>query len=147
MIVAESLNNCCTKYHCSILGFVLMPSHIHIVLFFEGKPQCSEYMRDFKKYTSRQIRLKLQSEQYKDIVQQLEYEVNRQHYKVWQTRFDAVVIRYSSVLHTKLVYIHNNPVKKGLVEEDWQWKWSSAAWYKNKGSSVVYLRHAAEVMY
>jgi hypothetical protein len=66
---------------------------------------------------------------------------------VWQTRFDAVCIRYSSVLATKLHYIHNNPVKSGLVEEDWKWKWSSAAWYKKLGDSAVVLRHAAEVMY
>jgi hypothetical protein len=29
-------------------------------------------------------------------------------------------------------YIHNNPVRKGLVDYPTRWKWSSAAWLEGK---------------
>lgn len=30
---------------------------------------------------------------------------------------------------TMIDYIHENPVRKGLVASAREWKWSSAAWY------------------
>ena len=29
-------------------------------------------------------------------------------------------------------YIHNNPVRRGLVSRPEQWEWSSAGWYEGK---------------
>ncbi|MBL7974580.1 MAG: hypothetical protein JNJ85_06690 [Candidatus Kapabacteria bacterium] len=104
-------------------------------------------MRDLKKYTSRQIRQRLQQEVRTELLEKIEYNKNKQYFKVWQTRYDAVVIRYSSVLETKMKYIHDNPVKAKLVEEDWQWTWGSAGWYKGKLESKIALRHAADIMY
>jgi hypothetical protein len=31
-------------------------------------------------------------------------------------------------------HIHNNPVRRGLVSEPDQWKWSSAGWCEGKNS-------------
>jgi putative transposase len=31
-------------------------------------------------------------------------------------------------------YIHNNPVRRGLVSQPEQWKWSSGGWYEGKNS-------------
>jgi len=29
-------------------------------------------------------------------------------------------------------YIHNNPVRRGLVDRAADWRWSSAAWYEGR---------------
>jgi len=31
-------------------------------------------------------------------------------------------------------YIHNNPVRRGLVSRAEDWKWSSAGWHEGKNS-------------
>ena len=36
-------------------------------------------------------------------------------------------------------YIHANPVRRGLVERSWDWKWSSAAFYFDRGDSLLQL--------
>ena len=32
----------------------------------------------------------------------------------------------------KIMYIHSNPVKRGLVSDPEGWKWSSAGWYSGE---------------
>jgi len=49
--------------------------------------------------------------------------------KVWEYRFDSFVITNENTLHQKIDYIHNNPVKVGLVSEPTQWRYSSARNY------------------
>jgi hypothetical protein len=34
-------------------------------------------------------------------------------------------------------YIHNNPVKRGLVEDPLDWPWSSARWYAGQGEVLL----------
>ena len=42
-------------------------------------------------------------------------------------------------------YIHHNPVKKGLVEESWQFRWSSANWYLNGEEGDIECAHSYEI--
>jgi len=39
----------------------------------------------------------------------------------------------------KMRYIHQNPVKRGLVKHATDWKWSSVRWYSGDRSSPVEL--------
>ncbi|MFH1743882.1 MAG: hypothetical protein ABIH23_33165, partial [bacterium] len=50
---------------------------------------------------------------------------------VWQRRYyDFNLFTEDKVLE-KLEYIHNNPVKSGLVEKPEDWKFSSSRWYES----------------
>lgn len=100
------------RYECRLLGYVLMPSHIHLVLVIDGS-RLSHFMRDFKKFISQKGALDLKLLQG----------------GIWMPRFDRVVITNEGILRTKLNYIHFNPVKHGLVERPEDWKWSSATDY------------------
>ena len=37
----------------------------------------------------------------------------------------------------KLEYIHNNPVRRGLVASPEEWRWSSCRWYLNGETGPV----------
>jgi putative transposase len=37
----------------------------------------------------------------------------------------------------KLDYIHNNPVRRGLVASPEEWRWSSYRWYLNREAGPV----------
>ena len=49
----------------------------------------------------------------------------KQNYQVWQEGFHPEMILDSEMLLKKLNYIHNNPVKRGYVEEPGHWRYSS----------------------
>ena len=99
------------KTNAKQISFVFMPSHIHLILAIEGA-KLSGFIRDFKKFTSQKSLKHLKGQS-----------------SLWQERYDRVVIAKHEVLETKLNYVHNNPVKAGLVAKPEDWYWSSATDY------------------
>jgi len=59
-----------------------------------------------------------------------EIEIGPGRYRYWQAGggFDRN-LRGGGDLEEKIKYIHHNPVKRGLVERETDWAWSSARWY------------------
>jgi len=109
--LAESLQFCLNKYSGRLAGYVFMPSHLHLVLFIAGN-HLADFMRDFKKYVSQKVA------------------VDRgMTAGIWMPRYDRVVIRSEKVMRTKLEYMHQNPVRAGLVATAVEWQWSSARDY------------------
>ncbi len=89
-----------------------MPSHIHLLIFIDGS-RLGAYMRDFKKF----------------IAQKVAPDLGIDTSPVWEPRFDRAEIHSEGVLRQKLEYIHNNPMKAGLVARPEDWFWSSAVDY------------------
>lgn len=118
--IAECLCYVLNKYQARQPGYVYMPSHIHLLLALQGI-HLGDFMRDFKKYTA-QKSLK---------------ELARSDGGVWMPRYDRVGIRTLKVFETKLIYIHENPVRAGLVERVQDWKWSSARVYLENADSDI----------
>ncbi len=55
-----------------------------------------------------------------------------QKYQLWQEGFHPQVISNEEMLQQKLEYIHNNPVKRGYVDEPAHWRYSSYRNYMGK---------------
>ncbi len=54
-----------------------------------------------------------------------------------EARFDDLIIQTESQLKIKMEYIHNNPVKAGLVQKAEDWMYSSAADWLTSGSGLI----------
>lgn len=145
-IVSDSLRFLNNKYKVEILGYVFMPNHIHLLLCFSFGAHLSSYMRDFKKYTSVHIRQHHEEKGNIQLVEKLKYEKGRQKLKTWKDRFDDLCITSYNTFFMKLNYIHNNPVKKGLVKSPEEYKYSSADFYVNGKEGIVKVRHYAEML-
>ena len=125
----ESLAFCVRKYSVRVAAFVFMPNHWHGVLWREGGFDISGFMRDFKRYTSVQIRNRLiQDEEAAPFVTGSS-STGRKTFKIWKNRYDLVAITSQDVYKTKVNYIHYNPVRKALVKQPEDWLWSSARFY------------------
>ncbi len=93
-------------------------------------------MRDFKKFTSVQIRQKLD---------QTGYDLNKLRtksggLKIWQDRFDELYIRDRKHLEEKLDYMHTNPLQVHwcLAKRPEEYLYSSASYYmENKRIDTV----------
>lgn len=55
--------------------------------------------------------------------------------KLWQDRFDDLVLTTEEQFYIKLGYIHNNPVKSGLMEDPGDWEFSSYLDWEKRDSS------------
>ena len=53
--LADSLNFYSIEYSSRIAGYVLMPTHVHLVIFIDGKV-LGNFMRDFKKFIGQKVR-------------------------------------------------------------------------------------------
>jgi putative transposase len=121
-VTLRELNNTICLFPVSVMAFVLMPSHFHAIFHFEKIEQLSKFMQCFKSISSRRI---------KELITETgHYNLgNSGKFQLWKPRFDDFYIRNLKQFEIKLNYIHDNPVRAGLVEKAIDYKFSSArAW-------------------
>jgi putative transposase len=145
-LLYDSLNFVNKKYNAQIVAYVFMPNHIHLIIYFHKENHLSAYMRDFKKFTSVQIRTLIESDRQDILLDQLRYSKREQKFKVWMDRFDDVFIKSTKVLLTKIQYIHANPVKKGLSKYQEDYKHSSAGFYFKESNPLIPILHYSELI-
>ena len=102
-------------YGFVVLGYVVMPEHVHLLISEPEKGDPSVVMQALKVGFARRV-LPTRRSYY---CQQTEPG------HVWQRRFYDYNVRSRHKRVEKLRYIHRNPVKRGLVEKPEQWRWSS----------------------
>ena len=111
-----------------------MPSHFHWVVRTDPVTgTISDIMRDVKKYSAWDIMEDLRLRHASAMINMFKEEAQRysgQSNKFWEARFDDQVIRNVPMLRTKPSYIHNNPVRAGLVERAQDYLYSSARAYR-----------------
>lgn len=118
-ILADSLNYCIQEKGVHVYGFVFMLNHIHI-LFLSS--DAAGFIRDFKKFTAKQLKENIAKTEPQILKLFLEDNV----FHVWQDTNMPILIESEKVFRQKLIYIHNNPVKKQYVAKPECWYWSSA---------------------
>jgi putative transposase len=118
--LADSLRYYLDKYSALLPAYVFMPTHLHLLLMIDGD-RLSPFMRDFKKFVAQK------GIQQTGVISS----------KVWEPRFDRVIIQSEVIFLQKMEYIHRNPVKAGLVERDEDWLWSSAPAYRKGTQQLV----------
>jgi len=140
-ILLASLSCVLREHDADLYAYVLMPNHIHLVVKMPELESISDLMRDFKKFTSTQIRKQLESEDKEGWLARLRKNARRsgksQVFKLWMDRFDDFVITDEDTLRKKIQYIHNNPVRAGLAEHPEDWPYTSARAYLGVGSSYL----------
>ena len=129
--IIDSLNFYRYKQNYKILGYVVMPDHVHLLIWIQGQSTISQIMRDLKKYTAVRIIHQAEAEKRKEWLTAFKRAgtaTGRSKNKVWQDSYWDKII-FSEKLHRqKLNYIHRNPVRAGLVDSVDAYPYSS---YRN----------------
>ncbi len=97
-----------------------MLNHIHLIV---TSPDISGFLRDFKRFTSTQLRKNLESTEPKVLALFINSD---SQYRFWQNTNSPKKIESLKFYLQKLHYIHENPVRKDYVCRPEYWKWSSA---------------------
>jgi putative transposase len=135
-IILESFRFCQKNKRLRIGAYVIMSNHVHII-WTPLNPNLSDLVRDFKTYTSKAITNAIQNEpeSRRDwLLYMFSYYANRtasnDYFKVWTGNNHPEEIHSKPFMHAKLNYIHNNPVRAGLVKEPSHYTYSSACDYE-----------------
>ena len=121
------------KYQFIVAGYVVMPEHFHLLIGEPTQGTLSKVMQVLKQRVSRRIRWKRRQNNRN---QQLLFKDDEPP-SFWQPRSYDFNIYSRKKYIEKLNYMHNNPVKRGLVNRPEEWAWSSYRFYKEGRQGVV----------
>ncbi|QMS91693.1 transposase [Nostoc edaphicum CCNP1411] len=128
-IILDSLNFLQRQQRLTLYGYVIMENHLHVIA---SASSLSKEIGNFKSFTARSIIDLLEKNNSNYILNQLElYKLKhktKQEYQLWQEGFHPQVILDEEMFRQKLDYIHNNPVRRGYVDDPAHWRYSS---YRN----------------
>ena len=126
------------RFH--LWAYVLMPEHVHmIVLPLEEDYDMSAIQKSIKQSVSRKALEYLRRENPKGL-RFMETGQRKQPYAFWKAGggYDRNVI-LPETLQYMVNYIHNNPVRRGLVEDPGAWYWSSLQEWQEEGAGPLSL--------
>jgi putative transposase len=114
------------RYRFVVLGYVIMPEHIHLLLSEPEVGTPSTVMQVLKQRTARALLPKCKP---KDPRQTHLFGEAPLRAPFWQARFYDFNVWTEHKRVEKLKYMHRNPVKRGLVTSPENWRWSSYRCY------------------
>ena len=100
------------RYDFTIVGYVVMPEHVHLLISEPVEGDISLLMKVLKQRVARRF-----------LYSRSDDESAKQHF--WQKRFYDFNVWSRRKEIEKLRYIHRNPVTRGLVTSPELWRWSS----------------------
>ncbi|WP_145257617.1 REP-associated tyrosine transposase [Planctomycetes bacterium Pan216] len=123
-IVIGELSRQLERHEGTCVGFVVMPNHVHVLLWFEHAERLPKFMHEWKRLSSHSIRswYKQGDVRYHDIAPAGE--------RFWMPKYHVFNVYEDAKLLEKLAYMHANPVRANLVDHPLDWPWSSARWYE-----------------
>jgi REP element-mobilizing transposase RayT len=134
-ILIDSLKFCQENKGLEIYAYVIMSNHMHLLIRSE-KEILSDTIRDFKSYTAKEFLKVIDSaeESRKEWMLNLFEFAAKRHkrnskYQIWTHENHAELIYSNKFIDQKINYIHENPVRAGIVENAEDYVYSSAGIY------------------
>lgn len=127
------------KYKIKTLAFVIMPNHVHLLLYLtDEQVDLNKIISNAKRFMAYEIVQRLKQQENTNLLDTLalacteKERAKGQLHKVFQPSFDAKPVYTIKFLYQKLDYIHQNPVngKWNLCNEFIDYTHSSAAFYE-----------------
>jgi REP-associated tyrosine transposase len=109
-----------------LFAYVIMIDHMHVLT---SRPSTnSDVLRVLKGLTAHRVIDYLKQNNYVSSLAQLEHQKRERNYQysLWQTEKNVFPIFSEKMFMEKLNYIHQNPVRAGLVDRAIDYRWSSA---------------------
>ena len=143
----ESLKHCQKEKGLVLYGWVIMPSHVHLIIGSEKDPM-QNILRDFKSYTSRKLKELIENNPKESRREWLLWmfkragikNSNNNEWQLWQQDNHPIELFENSMVDQKLEYLHNNPVESGFVSDANDYIWSSARTYSGENGILEIVK-------
>ena len=129
-IILDSLQFLQEHDRLMLYAYIILENHLHLIA---SSPDLSKEIGDFKSFTARSI-IDFFKERHARHILELLKESKKRHkqdsiYQLWQEGSHPELIQGEKMMRQKIEYIHNNPVKRGYVDDPTHWRYSSARNY------------------
>lgn len=142
-LIAESLAYCRKNKGLKLYAWCLMTNHLHLVCSIEPPLRMTDFLRDYKKFTAKAIldEIQMAGESRKDwMLYRFEFAGkfdNRiQKYRFWQDKSHPIELISNEMIEQRINYIHENPVRTGIVAKAEEYLYSSARNYAGLSSII-----------
>ncbi|HFU77706.1 MAG TPA: transposase [Epsilonproteobacteria bacterium] len=129
-IIIDSLNHLQKNDNMIIFSYVILENHLHLVA---SSDDISKTMQKFKSYTAYELLKLLEKNNATTLLKQFAFhkKAHRKEnsYQIWEEGFHPKLIQSEKMMFEKVNYIHQNPVKRGYIDEAEHWRYSSARDY------------------
>ena len=122
------------RYRFVVVGYVVMPEHVHLLLTEPEVGTPSTVMQVLKQRAARALLPKRKRRNRRQLNLFADGPPPR---SFWQARFYDFNVWTTRKRVEKLRYMHRNPVKRRLVELPEQWRWSSYRFYLLEEAGTV----------
>ncbi len=129
----KTLDEVRQRYRFRLLGYVVMPDHVHLLISEPERGTPSTVVQVLKQRVSRHARQRPRGRSGAQLKLWNEDKAPR----FWQRRFYDFNVWSERKKGEKLHYMHNNPVRRGLVAHPKQWPWSSFGFYFGEGDFLL----------
>ena len=135
-VFVNTLESIRERYQFSVVGYVVMPEHVHLLISEPARGTPSVVLKVLKQRVSRELRRGKR----RTMVGQLQFAFtkgDRNLPRFWQPRFYDFNVWSAKKIAEKLDYMHSNPVARKLVEHPRDWPWSSWSYYAKGEAGLV----------
>ncbi len=135
-ILINSLKFCIENKGLTLHTWVIMTNHVHLIISSKSN-KIEHIIRDVKKFTSKQI-INAIKENPKESRAAWMLNIfgytgrnnnNNKDFQFWLQNYHPIELYSNEMFRQKSAYLHENPVRAGLVWEPWHYKYSSAIDY------------------
>ncbi len=139
-ILLEAIKYSQIKKNLKLYAYVLLDNHFHLIVTGDN---LTNVFKSIKGFTAKEIIKQLKSDQNEEFLElfrinKLKHKV-KSEFQVWQESFHPQEILTENIFQQKIDYIHMNPVRRGLVKEPKEWKYSSAEYFAAGIEGVLHL--------
>lgn len=147
-IFITSLKYCQEHKGLTLHAWVIMTNHVHLIIS-SNTNKIEDIVRDLKKYTSKQIITAIRenpTESRKEWMMNLfsyagKNNNNNKDHQFWKQDYHPIELNTAERSKERLDYLHENPVRSGLVWEPWHYKYSSAIDYYTNEHGLLKIEH------
>lgn len=131
-MVLDSLRFLQRERGLQLFGYVIMENHLHLIARADG---LAERIGQFKSFTARNI-IDLLIQRQSGLLNELRFQ-KRNHksdgeFQFWEEGSHPQQIDSDAMMEQKLEYVHNNPVRRGYIDDPTHWRYSSARNYARR---------------
>jgi len=103
-------------------AYVIMPEHLHWVCRLPENLSTAQFVGRLKSFAAKALRPQLTA----GVQARFSYQAGLNRRQFWQRSFRSIEVKIDKVFWQKVNYIHENPVRRGLVGLPEEYRWSSA---------------------
>ncbi len=143
----QSLQYCIEQKGLLLHAWVIMTNHVHLIISSDTA-KLEHIIRDLKKFTSKQL-IKAIQENTKESRKEWMLNIfsfagknnnNNKDFQFWRQDYHPIELNTNIIIKQRLDYLHENPVRSGLVWEPQQYKYSSAIDYYTNQHGLLPVR-------